>query len=100
MSEVAGTAPDLLARVPAVLWRLADDRVILLRVDGSASRLTAELTGPTAVVWLALDRPRSFADVVDELTAAGSDDPGRRTSDAVAELVAAGLVNWQPPGGL
>ena len=92
MSEPGDATPDVLARAPAVLWRLADDRVIVLRVEGPATRLAAELTGPTAVVWLALDRPRPLRELVEELVAAGSDDPARMASIAVAELLASGLV--------
>lgn len=96
VAEVAGTL-DMFARVPQVLWRLGDDRVIVVRVGGSRPRLTADLTGATAVVWLALDRPRPLSGLIAQLATAGSDDARERTVDAVTELLAAGLIKRQVP---
>ncbi len=96
VAEVAGTL-DMFARVPQVLWRLGDDRVIVVRVGGSRPRLTADLTGATAVAWLALDRPRPLSGLIAQLATAGSDDARERTVDAVTELLAAGLIKRQVP---
>ena len=67
------------ARASDVLWRLAHDRVLVRRI-GHDGR---DLVGLAAMIWLALDEPRTLhdleeqlGDVVDEpIDIAGTLDP-------------------------
>lgn len=74
------------ARATGVLWRLADDRVLVRRAGDPATAMEAVLHGATAVVWLALDGPRSEDELCTELAAAGSTAPGSDVAAALAIL--------------
>lgn len=80
-------------RAPGVLWRFAGDRVLTRRRVPGAADVEADLLGATAVVWLALNRPRAAPEIASELAAAGSAAPEIETSAALAELCERGLVN-------
>ncbi len=86
ISAAESTATPQYARAARVLWRLAPDRVIVRRVGDRTADAAAELTGSAAVLWLALQSPRSEAQLCAELQAAGSADPAKELHVALAML--------------
>ena len=57
--------PDAICRrATDVLWRAAPDRVMVRTVDNDG----AELFGVAAVVWMALDEPKSISELEHEIT--------------------------------
>ena len=80
------------ARAPHVLWRLAPDRVIVRHVGERTPDAAAELTGSAAVLWLALQTPRSADQLCAELQAAGCADPAEELSLALNLLLEHRLI--------
>lgn len=54
-------------RVARVVWRQGADRVLVARLDGDS----AELVGAAALLWLALDEPRTLDMLAAELAEFG-----------------------------
>lgn len=76
-------------REPNVVWRLGPDRVIVRRVGDDG----LDLVGPAALVWIALDGPRTRAGLVEEITSATDDAPEPSALEgALRELVDRRLV--------
>lgn len=80
------------ARAREVLWRLADDRVLVLRMQGQGPRLAAELTGPPAALWLMLDEPSDERELAALLTTAGCDDPATELARGLDALLTHRLI--------
>jgi Coenzyme PQQ synthesis protein D (PqqD) len=82
---------DRVRRRDDVLWRLGRDQVVVRRVGADG----LDLSGAAAMVWVALDEPRSIAELAGEV---GSllDLEGAvaqaSVADAVHELMAASLI--------
>jgi hypothetical protein len=74
-----------------VVWRTAAGRVLLHRVGGSPEQAAFELSGPVALVWLALDEPGTAADIAARLAEAGIHDDTTIEADATT-LVQRGLL--------
>ena len=55
-------------REPNVVWRLGPDRVLVRRVGGDG----LDLVGAAALVWVALDGPRTRAGLVEEISSAST----------------------------
>ena len=56
------------ARDHRAVWRLAADRVVVRRVGDHGPDAAAEVTGSAILVWLALEEPRTTAELLDELS--------------------------------
>lgn len=76
-------------REPNVVWRLGPDRVLVRRVGGDG----LDLVGSAAMVWVALDGPRTRADLVDEISSvsAAAAEP-EALNAALRELLECQLV--------
>ena len=88
------TAPiesPVYVRARGVVWRTAADRVLLQRVGGPPEQAAFELSGPVALVWLALDEPGTAADIAARLAEAGIDSDTTIQTD-VTTLVQRGLL--------
>ena len=88
------------SRTRRVVWRLADDRVVLRPIEGSGTPEpdVLEVAGPAAVVWLALDRPRTFDALRAELQAAGCGDANSELEGAMTVLAEHGLIEESDGG--
>jgi hypothetical protein len=80
-----------IARGEGLVWRLANDRVVVRRVGASDA---VELFGAAALVWAALDEPRSVADLAGDL-----DLDAAGVEDAIGVLVERGVVAEAPSPG-
>ncbi len=69
-----------------VLWRLAVERVIVRRVGDRSPMAAGEVAGSAAVVWLALDRPRTAIELKSALEAAACADPSAELELALIML--------------
>ncbi len=78
------------ARARRVLWRQGPDRVLVRRVGGEAF----DLLGAAAVLWVALDVPRSLAELTDELAELVPNVSGLEAT--LHDLVVRGLVEVTP----
>ena len=80
-------------REPNVVWRLGPDRVLVRRVGGDG----LDLVGAAALVWIALDAPRTRADLIAELSSvsAAAAEPSELDA-AVSELLQHQLVRVSP----
>lgn len=70
--EESSAIPEAFARVPDALWRVGPDAVLVRRVTDHLGE-ALDLAGGAALVWLALDEPRtvdSLASVLDASPAA------------------------------
>ena len=85
------------ARATRVLWRIADDRVIVRTMGERSLGGEAEVTGSAAVVWVSLDHPRRSADLQAALAAAGCADPADELQRALALLSEHALVVTHAP---
>ncbi len=79
-------AAALYARAQRVLWRQGPDRVLVRRVSGEA----LDLLGMAAMVWVALDSPRTVAGLIDELAEFVANTSGVEAT--LHDLLARGLV--------
>ena len=72
-----------------VVWRLGPDRVMVRRIGGDG----LDLVGAAAMVWIALDLPRTRAGLVNEIAAASAAAAEPEALDgALCELVERKLV--------
>ena len=72
-----------------VVWRLGPDRVLVRRISGDG----LDLVGAAALVWIALDSPRTRAALVDEISSVSADLASAEALDAVLrELLERQLV--------
>ena len=77
-----------------VVWRLGPDRVLLHRIGVLPAEAALELSGPVALVWIALDEPGN-ADEIVERVSEGHADFGLDRDSAICDvqrLVDAGVV--------
>lgn len=58
--------PQRFQRSPSVVWRLATDRLLVRRADGTEP-VAEDLLGAAALVWVAVDEPRTSDDVAREV---------------------------------
>jgi hypothetical protein len=86
---------DIYARTVDVVWRSGPDRVLLHRIGWSSESKAIELTGLVAFIWLAVDEPATFDELVERLVDAeihtGVIKPDAFRAD-VHRLVSAGLL--------
>jgi energy-coupling factor transporter ATP-binding protein EcfA2 len=83
-------------RSDGIVWRALSDRVFVHRVGASPDLAAAELSGPVAVIWLALDEPATVPEIRRRLAEASV-----TVAEPEAELdrlVSAGLVEAIDPG--
>lgn len=73
-------------RAQDLLWRVAPDCILVRRLDDPGDAIL-ELVGGAALVWLALDEPRTVAEL-----AAGFDVEADNVRQALDALAAQGLV--------
>ena len=73
-------------RVTRVVWRQGADRVLVARLDGDS----ADLVGAAALLWLALDEPRTIDVLAAELAEFGVG--GELLGRALEQLLDAGLL--------
>ena len=80
-------------REPNVVWRLGPDRVLVRRIGSEG----LDLVGPAALVWIALDSPRTRSGLVDEISSAlcAATDIADLEA-ALSVLVDRGLVRESP----
>ena len=79
-------AVALYARAGRVVWRQGPDRVLVRSVGGDA----LDLLGIAAMVWVALDSPRTVAGLTDELAEFVADASGVEAT--LQDLLARGFV--------
>jgi hypothetical protein len=84
------------ARDPRLIWRVAADRVLTRRVGDHSEQSTSEVTGPAAVLFLALDRPLTVDELATELALAGSPQADELVGPTIDVLVTHGLAAEQP----
>lgn len=90
MSEPVYSTPEkpvVYRRATRVLWRAAADRVVLRHCGPCADRAANEISGWAALLWLALDRPRSLADLIGELERSGYAEPDTQLQVALSLLL-------------
>ncbi len=68
---MSDTTETVYTRSPDVVWRLGPDRVLARRIGASGEHAAAELSGPAALVWIALDDPASTEAVLVRLEESG-----------------------------
>jgi hypothetical protein len=86
MPDPTITDPTI-TRAGGVVWRVAADRVLVRWVGGRGDGASSELLGAAAVVWAALDEPRTSG------TLAASLDADEATIGAAVDaLSTAGLI--------
>lgn len=96
MSIGSGDVPTMTYRRRIeVLWRAAPDRVVITRTDAPTGSGAAELIGPVAFVWLALDEPATQADVESRLAEAGVG--ALQVAPELQRLLSAGLIEARAP---
>lgn len=87
-------------RVPDALHRVAHDRVLVHRVDATPETAAVDLSGPVALVWLALDEPADLDELARRLADAGIQAPSRdELADELDRLERSGLVERIAPKG-
>ena len=82
----AAVSATTYTRSPAVLWRVGPDRVLVRRTGHDG----LDLVGIAAMIWIALDRPRTPTDLQSELSEL-SDEPIDLDA-TLASMVASGLI--------
>lgn len=85
-----GVAAKTYARAGDVVWRIGPDRVLVRKVGHEG----LDLVGAAAMIWLALDEPRTLDAIDAELAdaIAGSTGDVVDVEGTLAPLVAGGLV--------
>ena len=77
---------DLYVRAQRVVWRQGPDRVLVRQIGGEA----LDLLGMAAMLWVALDAPRTLTGLIDELAEFVADMSG--VESTLHDLLERGLV--------
>jgi hypothetical protein len=84
-------------RRPGIVWRVADDGVIVRRTHRRDVDAEARLTGAGAVVWVELAVARAESELARALADAGADDPDGALRSALELLRSAELIEPGAP---